>query len=341
MKLEPFALSKEQEFGSEFEIIFLHNEKKIQYGFECTSAEVLNEWLLIDDKVVFERTGQSISYGNKYKTMLAAYKKVPSERLYVAVLDYFLDERTEKTVIGDLVEFLVNEYNVYAEFLSEFTVKGLGTEIRISKKLVSNTEYLKKVEAYLRLADIGIKRLDVQMKDVMDEQTGRKYKKKILNTVHDVYDKNGNVIGEKLFDLTQESSGTIRFLAYIQNMIEMITRGGVFIIDEMSARFHPLLSKLIVDIFNSEPNAKGQLIFTTHDISLLNHDQFRRDEVVFVDKNERGESTLYALSDLKVREDATFSKDYLQGKYGAIPIFQYDEIKEDISNEQNTIRAAT
>ena len=138
----------------------------------------------------------------------------------------------------------------------------------------------------------------------------------------------GNIIGEKKFDLRQESTGTLRFLAYIQNIIEMVTNGGVFIVDEMSARLHPLLTKLIVDIFSSAQNSKAQLIFTTHDISLLNKEQFRRDEVVFVDKNERGESALYALSDLKVREDATFSKDYLQGKYGAIPIFNYDELMD-------------
>ena len=59
---------------------------------------------------------------------------------------------------------------------------------------------------------------------------------------------------------------------------------------------------------------------------MLNHSQFRRDEVVFVDKNKKGESSIYALSDLKIREDATFYKDYLQGKYGAIPIFNYNSL---------------
>ncbi len=71
---------------------------------------------------------------------------------------------------------------------------------------------------------------------------------------------------------------------------------------------------------------KKRSLFYNSWYSLLNYNQFRRDEIVFVDKNERGESTLYALSDLTVREDATFSKDYLQGKYGAIPVFNYDEI---------------
>lgn len=326
MKLKPFSLSNNIKNASEFDIIFLHNNKQIQYGFECTPKEVLNEWLFINDKKVFERTGTELSFGNKYQKILGAYKKLPAERLYIAVLDYFLDEEAKKMVLGDFISFFTKEYNVFTEILFESTVKGMAGMIRLSKKLVSNKIYRKKVEHYLRLIDVGIKRLDVQTETVFNERTGKKKKKKIVRTVHDVYDETGNITGEKFFDLHQESTGTLRFLAYIQNIIEMISNGGVFIVDEISARLHPLLTKLIVDIFSSNQNKKAQLIFTTHDISLLNNNQFRRDEVVFVDKNERGESSLYALSDLKVREDATFNKDYLQGKYGAIPIFNYDDI---------------
>lgn len=326
MKLEPFVLSNDTNNASEFDIIFLHNDKQLQYGFECTSNEVLNEWLFINDKKVYERTGTELSFGNKYQKMLSAYKKLPTERLYIAVLEFFLDEEAKKAVLGDFISFFSKEYNVFTEILFESTVKGLAGIVGLSKKLVSNKVYRKKVEHYLRLIDVGIKRLDVQIETIFDERTGKKKEEKVVRTVHDIYDETGNVVGEKLFDLRQESTGTLRFLAYIQNIIEMISNGGVFIVDEMSARLHPLLTKLIVDIFCSSQNKKAQLIFTTHDISLLNNNQFRRDEVVFVDKNERGESSLYALSDLKVREDATFNKDYLQGKYGAIPIFDYDDI---------------
>lgn len=326
MKLEPFGLSNDVNDASEFDIIFLHNDRQIQYGFECTPKEVLNEWLFIDDKKVFERTGVELSFGNKYQKLLGAYKKLPAERLYIAVLEYFLDEEGRKQVLDDFISFFNEDYNVFTEILFESTVKGLAGMIGLSKKLVSDIEYRKKVERYLRLIDVGIKRLDVQTELIFDEQTGRKRKEEVVRTVHNIYDEDGNAVGEKLFDLRQESTGTLRFLAYIQNIIEMIADGGVFIVDEMSARLHPLLTKLIVDIFCSSQNQKAQLIFTTHDISLLNNNQFRRDEVVFVDKNERGESSLYALSDLRVREDATFHKDYLQGKYGAIPIFNYDDI---------------
>lgn len=327
MKLEPFTLSNDGNEASEFDIIFLHGDKQIQYGFECTPKEVLNEWLFIDDKKVFERNETNLTFGSKYQKMLGAYKKLPSERLYIAVLEYFLDEEAKKAVLGDFISFFNEEYNVFTEILFESTVKGLAGMVGLSKKLVANKAYRQKVEHYLRLIDVGIKRLDVQTETILNERTGKKKKEKVVRTVHDIYDDQGNIVGEKLFDLQQESIGTLRFLAYIQNVIEMISKGGVFIVDEMSARLHPLLTKLIVDIFCSAQNQKAQLIFTTHDISLLNYNQFRRDEVVFVDKNERGESSLYALSDLKVREDATFSKDYLQGKYGAIPIFKYDEVK--------------
>lgn len=332
IKLEPFGLSNDAGNASEFDIIFLRGDKQIQYGFECTSEEVLNEWLFINDKKVFERNGTELSFGSKYQKMLGAYKKLPAGRLYISVLEYFLDEESRKAVLGDFISFFSNEYNVFTEILFESTVKGLAGMVGLSKKLVNNKVYRKKVEHYLRLIDVGIKRLDVQTETIFDERTGEKKKEEVVRTVHDIYDGAGNVIGEKLFDLRQESTGTLRFLAYVQNIIEMISNGGVFIVDEMSARLHPLLTKLIVDIFCSSQNKQAQLIFTTHDISLLNNNQFRRDEVVFVDKNEQGESGLYALSDLKVREDATFNKDYLQGKYGAIPIFNYDDIMEGETN---------
>jgi len=326
IRFEPFMLTQDDCGASEFDIIFLRNGKQIQYGVECTAKAILSEWLYIDERKVFERSGIELSFGAKYKKTLSLYNKLPANRLYISVLEYFLESELRKDILEDLVSFFTEEYNVFTEVFFESTVKGLAGSIVISKNLVDHKPFRQKVEHYLRSVDVGIKRLDVKIETVVNDRTGKKTKEKIVRTVHDVYDENGIVIGERLFDLQQESTGTLRFLSYIQNILEMINKGGVFIIDEMSARLHPLLTKLIVDIFSSSQNNKAQLIFTTHDVSLLNSNQFRRDEVVFIDKNEYGESTLYALSDLKVREDASFSKDYLQGKYGAIPILKYSDI---------------
>lgn len=328
--LEPFMLSANHTDSSEFEIIFIHNGKQIQYGFECIKNKIICEWYYINDKKVYERENESVlTYGKQYNDKLVIYNKVPSERLYISVLEYFLDDADKQAILGDFIDFFSTEFNVFSEILFESSVKKIAGAAMISKKLLEDKYFRKRVEEYLSKIDIGIKRLTVATIDHQKDD-GKIIKQKIIKTVHDVYNANGEVVGEKEFGLNQESTGTIRFLGYIQNVIEMINRGGIFIVDEMSARLHPLLTKLIVDIFQSSKNESAQLIFTTHDISLLNHNQFRRDEVVFVDKNKKGESTLYALSDLKVREDATFSKDYLQGKYGAIPIFNYDSFFEGV-----------
>ncbi len=332
MELEPFSLSTDENSASEFDIIFMSGGKQFQYGFECTSSEVLNEWLFIEDKKVFERTGLTLSFGTRYQKLLKPYQKLPAERLYLSVLEYFLDAPSKALFLNDFIAFFSKEYNVFTEILFESTVKGFVGVLGLSQKLVESESYRTTIEQYLRLIDVGIKRLDVQTEVILNADTGKKQEQKVIRTVHDIYNAQGEVVGEKTFRLQQESTGTLRFLAYIQNVVEMISNGGVFIVDEMSARLHPLLTKLIVDIFASSENEKAQLIFTTHDISLLNYNQFRRDEIVFVDKNNKGESSLYALSDLKIREDATFHKDYLQGKYGAIPIFQYHEMEEGANN---------
>jgi AAA15 family ATPase/GTPase len=323
--LEPFTLTDNINLASEFEIIFYYRGKQIQYGFECTSTEVLNEWYYINDKKVFERD-RKLSFGKEYEKYLKMYTKVPKERLYLSVLEYFLDNNEKELILSDFIDFFANDYNVYFEILFEASVKKVAGNVRLYKKLIDNEEYRAKVESYLKKADFGIYGLAVQTKSIINEETGKEEERKVIRTIHNVYNEAGDVKGQQYFELFQESTGTLRFLSYIQDIIDMIDNGGVFIVDEMSARLHPLLTKLIVDLFQSSSNKKAQLIFTTHDISMLNKEQFRRDEVVFVDKDYKGISRIYALSDMKVREDATFNKDYLQGKYGAIPIFNYDDI---------------
>ena len=323
---EPFQLSKDNNNSEEFEIVFIRNNHQLQYGFEILKEQVLNEWFYIDDQMVFERKrNNSLELGKKYKSKLQIYNKIPSERLYISVLEYFLEDNLKNEILGDFITFFEKEFNVFTEILFESTVKRLAGSAIISTELINNDQYRKQVSHYLSEIDVGIQGLEIVNEELKDE-SGKTRTQKTVQTKHSVFDNEGNIVDTRFFDLSQESTGTLRFLAYIQNIIKMIENGGIFIVDEMSARLHPLMTKLIVDLFQSSSNQKAQLVFTTHDISLLNHSQFRRDEVVFVDKNSRGESSIYALSDLKVREDASFSKDYLQGKYGAIPIFKLDSL---------------
>ena len=99
-------------------------------------------------------------------------------------------------------------------------------------------------------------------------------------------------------------------------------------IDELNYKLHPLLQKKFVDLFYGS-NTKAQLVYTTHDTTLLDKHFFRRDQIWFADKDEYGCSQLYALSDFKVRSDASFEKDYLAGVYGAIPVLKDFDFKKD------------
>lgn len=327
--LEPFLLSKDKNEISEFEIIFVHNDKEIQYGFECTSEKVLSEWLYIENKKVYKRSNTTLSFGTNYRNMLNSYRKPrPENILYLAVLEHFLEKKPKEEILGDFISFFQKEYRVFFEFTIESSVKGIGGAIHIHKRLIKDVEFRKRIENYLKSIDVGIKGLEIKTITEIDKNTGKKEEDVEVFTIHEVYDQNKEITGKKEFPLLKESAGTIRFLSHIQIIDQIISEGGVFIVDEMSAKLHPLLSKLIIELFCSGKNERAQLIFTTHDISLLNKNQFRRDEVVFIEKNERGESSLVALSDMKVREDATFNKDYIQGKYGAIPVFDYKTLME-------------
>ena len=121
--------------------------------------------------------------------------------------------------------------------------------------------------------------------------------------------------------LTDESDGTIRLMARAAAIEEALREGGVFVVDEIENRLHPILVQYIISHFqNHEPSAEAQLIFTTHSIDILNRELLRRDQYYFVDKDTRsGATELYSLADFSPRNDERIGKAYLLGKYGAIP----------------------
>ena len=106
-----------------------------------------------------------------------------------------------------------------------------------------------------------------------------------------------------------------------------ILSGKSIFVDELNIKLHPLLLKFIIDLF-LEKDSKAQLIYTTHDTTLMDKKFFRRDQIWFVQKDEYGYSELTALSDFRVRSDASFEKDYLAGVYGGIPLIKEFAMKE-------------
>lgn len=332
VKRSTFKLGEAVNDDSEFEIIFSHNNKAYQYGFvihdipEERKYSIKEEWLLVDDKLVFDRQQEMISSGKKYENELKNIDKQRPDRLYIGVLDYFAEGEVKK-IVDEFKAYLKHKFNVHFELILEGSVKGLVSGVSFSKRIVEDEEYRRTIEKFIRVADVGI--VGISIEENTDDKTKERHPYEV-KTIHNVYNDAGEIIREEKFELTMESSGTNRYFSFIQYILNIIEDGGVFIVDEMSARLHPILTKFIVDLFQGKMNKGAQLIFTTHDISLMNRNQFRRDEIAFVEKNEKGESTLYTLADIKARSDASFAKDYMAGKYGAIPVLSDDIYAETV-----------
>lgn len=105
-------------------------------------------------------------------------------------------------------------------------------------------------------------------------------------------------------------------------IIDALDNGKRLVIDEIDSKMHPKLTSKIIELFNSKatnPN-RAQLIFTIHDTNILSAKILRRDQVWFTQKDAYGATKLYSLADYKVRNNASFEKEYLEGKYGGTPI---------------------
>lgn len=156
---------------------------------------------------------------------------------------------------------------------------------------------------------------------------GREPERVLTRTLHSQYDEQGHQVETVNFDLEQdESAGTQRLFALAAPIIRALRSGSLMIIDELDARIHPNLVIELIRLFhNPATNPQhAQLIFTTHNTNLLSANLFRRDQIWFVEKSRQGASELYSLLEYRIdgkiiRNDASFAKDYILGRYGAIP----------------------
>ncbi len=141
-----------------------------------------------------------------------------------------------------------------------------------------------------------------------------------------ILDEEGKVTGTTSFRLDiNESAGTKKFYAYIGRIYRKFTRGGLIVIDEIDNNFHPSLLQQFIRFFNdpSFNHAGAQLLFTSHDTNLLQPDILRRDQIYFTEKSLGDETVLYSLADFKgIRNNADFSRQYLAGFYGALPMLE-------------------
>ena len=195
---------------------------------------------------------------------------------------------------------------------------------------------------FLRSADFGI--VDLQEKSLSIDELEEKLKNdnfpldlieeikkdgglKSIETYHHKYE-NKKFVGLEPLSIGSESDGTKKLFELSGAIIEALDNGEILIIDELDNSFHTKMTEAIIKLFNSEKNIhNAQLIFASHDTNILTQKLFRRDQIWFTEKDIYGATHLYSLIDFGTRKDTSLEKNYLEGKYGSIPVItelEYD-----------------
>lgn len=304
----PFSFEENRE-NSEFQIVEILGEFEYRYGFEYNAECIVTEWMYRKNLktnrtiTIFERTTEKVEFGASVRKECDVYKEqIPVETL---VLSFFNKLKLRTDIFRNVYSGIMDTLVVPTDFCEDSRILETflpGVIDREKGKLVQ----------FLTAIDTGI--IDIVYDDSEKEIS--------FFTFHRGKD------GEKYpLNLYFESEGTIKsIMLYIYARTAILSDGSIFV-DELNIKLHPLLLKFIIDLFYDK-NSMAQLIYTTHDTTLMDKKFFRRDQIWFVQKDEFGYSELSALSDFKVRSDASFEKDYLAGVYGGVPLLKEFDMKE-------------
>lgn len=320
---------------SSFEVYFtLPGDKSgrtYNYGFCINKEGVTEEWL--NSKAKTARKYSTVFYrGTSDEELdLSGFPKSSRDNIQVAlekqVLIISLGAKLKVDKCKAIREwFLANEF---ADFGDPFT--NFFMSRRLPKGFVENKDVQQKVVEYFASFDEHIKDFRIEKLPHDGETKEDTYK---INALHKMID------SDKMAEIPLgfESAGTLKMFALYPELQEVLEKGSVFFIDELNARLHPLLVRnFLLTFLNPEINTNhAQIVFTTHDTWQLSNQLLRRDEIWFVEKDDRGVSVLYSLADFvdedgsRIRKDESYEKNYLIGKYGAIPTLKsIDIFKED------------
>jgi len=338
LPVEPFRLNSESaKKPSSFEVIFIHEKIRYEYGVSLNRERVFEEWLIAypnevqqnwfsreylpDDPKFQPDEGYKWSFGKGLKGEKKRIQRfVRSNSLFIShaaqnnhpqlteVFDFFQDEL--KIILHIDTPFIVDDtnnegyYNYMVKLLNEADIGIADLKIEIIPETL-NDDMIHRIQQEMQ--KLGINAIS---KDIPD------FGRLDIITVHKMNDSDKTVE----FEIDEESDGTKRLFEIAGYWLYVLQNGEILIIDEIDRSLHPVLSKALIKMFNNPEINKNnaQLIFTTHDTTLLDGEIFRPDQIWFTEK-DNSMTKLYSLFDFRPREDESLQKGYLLGRYGAIP----------------------
>ena len=323
LPITPFRFDADSETRpTTFEVIAIASRMRFQYGFSATRDHVTSEWLYTWPRgrvqLWFERMSdaESGAVSCRFGDRLAGDKEVwrRATRSNALFLSTAVTLNSEQ--LRPIFDWFGRNLHIaeVGGWSNEFSVKWC----RGSRKA--------EVVRFLRAADLAIDDVRVVLDESSEDEIADVEPQ--IRLTHAT--KSGGPVELNLYD---ESHGTQKMFALSAPWCDSLENGHVMVCDELHDNLHPALVGFLVDRFHDPDfNAKGaQLIFTTHDISILNQDVFRRDQIWFCERNSRQETKLFPLTDFRPRRDVeNLERSYLGGRYGALPYVRSSRIRSSV-----------
>ena len=338
--LSQFAFGDESDDLSVFNIDFVVDSVRFNYGFSATKKVFREEWLYFypnnREKLIFSRITEEAGEG-KYKSFINTGTKVKEAR---NLKDCEKRVRENSLVVsaaaqdGQEAALIVTEWFRERFALIDARASYEDMDVSFTSSLIANANFSNEALRYIQVADPRVLRIKVEERkkpeflEKLEQAIGsipEFIKEMGKYEVTFVYEKEDG--SETELSLESQSRGTTRLYGMCGWIAAALVNGNVLAIDEIESSLHPHLSQFIIDLFqNPETNPNGaQLIFTTHDTNILDADILRRDQIWFVEKGKIGDTHLYPLTDYSPRKDENLQRGYLRGRYGAIPALGLSE----------------
>lgn len=323
---DPFLLDDSyKNEPTSFEINFIRDGVRYEYGFSCTSEKVISEYLdvyvLAQPQRWFKRTLVGNEYHYTFSNHFKGQKKSWQNQTRPNALFLSTAVQLNSEQLYPVFDFFQNKLIIIARLPYNHELHPL------MEVLYESESRRQEVSAFLRSADISIDAIDI-IKLENPEGNGNDPGKN--NYYYDILFRHKTDKGQATFSLLDESLGTRNLFSLIPFMQVSLENGHTMVVDELDSSLHPLVVRKLVQIFNSkDTNPFGaQLIFTTHDTSLLQgvgNTLLRRDQIWFVEKDDDQATTLYSLAEFSTRKGEAFERGYFQGRYGGLPNVYFNE----------------
>lgn len=310
---------------TEFEISFILNGVRHQYGFSLTPERIVDEWLLVYRTAKpqqwfsrrFDEKTQNSVY--EFSTHLTGPRKLWQESTRSNALFLSTAAQLNSELLGPVFRWLVEQPVYFGA--------GLNPPPDHTTELLQTENGKRAVRDFLSQADISISdvvsvpRQGKQQKIMLGPEGAKVAHEEREMLMPQFVHKTEH--GSASFELHEESQGTQRLYALAAPVLDVLKHGRLLIVDELDSSLHPLLIRRLVRMFHQpELNPHGaQLFFATHDSSLLDRTLFRRDQIWFTEKDRDQATRLYPLTDFSPRENEAWERGYLTGRYGAVPFF--------------------